>query len=79
VKTKVLIAVCAGALVCGAWGSTALAKSKHKARAAHTASAQTQAPTMPGNNPMNNPKSSSGAPNAPAPSAITGNNPMKVR
>ena len=77
-KTKVLIAVCTGALVCGAWGSTALAKSKHKARA-HTASAQTQAPTMPGNNPMNNPKASAASPNAPAPGAITGNNPMKVR
>lgn len=78
---KILIAVAAGALVCGAWGTAAMAKTnaKHKV---HTAHAKKMAPVqqaaqMPGNNPMINPKAAATV-KGPAPEAIKGNNQMGV-
>ena len=73
---KVLIAAAAGVLICGAWGSSALAKAKHHHQATQTAAAQPQAPTVPGNNPSNNPKTVAPIAGAQASSAIVGNNPM---
>ena len=78
---KAVIAIAAGALVCGAWGTAALAKTHHKKQhaAQTTAAAPQQAPTMPGNNPIVNPKASPAVQNAQQPSAIGGNNPMKLK
>ena len=74
--TKTLIAVAAAALMCV--GSPALAKTKHHAK--HTAPAQPQqVAAVPGNNPMANPKPSAPITGAQAPSAVVGNNPMKVK
>ena len=77
----ILVAVAAGALVCGTWGTAAMAKTnaKHKIHYAH---AKKMAPVqqvaqMPGNNPMLNPKPYT-AIKGPPPEAIKGNNQMGV-
>jgi hypothetical protein len=72
---KALIAAAAGVLVCGACVSPALAKAKHHHHATQAA-AQPQAPTMPGNNPIVNPKPAAPIAGAQASGAIVGNNPM---
>jgi len=73
---KALIAAAAGVLVCGACASPALAKAKHHHHATQVATAQPQAPTMPGNNPIVNPKPATPIAGAQASNAIVGNNPM---
>jgi len=73
---KAFIAAATGVLVCGACGSPALAKAKHHHHAMHVAAAQPQAPTLPGNNPIVNPKPAAPIAGAQASAAIVGNNPM---
>ena len=74
---KTLIAVAAGALICGAWGTAAMAMTKHKVHT-HRATTVAQADQMIGNNPMLNPKASATTTTKPAPAVIKGNNPMAV-
>jgi hypothetical protein len=90
VKTKILVAIAAGALICG--GTAAVAESyapkhkpvhyAHKHHGTHyahkkPAAAEQQVAQVPGNNPMNNPKPYT-AIKGPSPESINGNNPMRV-